>query len=54
MQITLFRALQSVKVTDDQATAVFERLESHVESVVNNNVKAVEGKLAGCSPNSGP
>ena len=47
MQITLFRALQSIKVGDDQATAVVERLESHVESVVNNNVKAVEAKLAG-------
>ena len=47
MQITLFRALQSIKVGDDQATAVVERLESHVESVVNNNIKAVEGKLAG-------
>jgi len=47
MQIALFRALQSVKIDADHATAVVQQLESHVESVVNNNIKAVEGKLAG-------
>ncbi|MDB5479194.1 MAG: hypothetical protein JWO83_247 [Caulobacteraceae bacterium] len=47
MQITLFRALQGIKVGDDEAEAVVDRLETHVESVVNNNIKAVEAKLAG-------
>ena len=47
MQITLFRALQGIKVVDDQAEEVVDRLEAHVESVVNNNIKAVEAKLSG-------
>jgi hypothetical protein len=47
MQITLFRALQRIKIGADEAQAVVDRLETHVESVVNNNIKAVEGKLAG-------
>ena len=45
MQITLFRALQGIKVDDDEAEGVVDRLETHVESVVNNNIKAVEGRL---------
>ncbi len=47
MQITLFRALQGIKLADDQAAVVVDRLEAHVESVVNNNIKAVEARLAG-------
>jgi len=47
MQITLFRALQGIKIGDDEAEAVVARLETHVESVMNNNIKAVEAKLAG-------
>ena len=47
MQITLFKALQSIKIHDDQAEAVVARLELHVESVMNNNIKAVEAKLVG-------
>jgi septal ring factor EnvC (AmiA/AmiB activator) len=46
MQTTLFRALQGINVPDDQAASVVERLDSHVESVVNTNIKAVEGKIA--------
>ena len=45
MQITLFRALQGIKVGDDEADSVVGSLETHVESVVNNNIKAVEGRL---------
>ena len=47
MQITLFRALQGIKVGADEAETVVDRLETHVESVVNNNIKAVEAKLSG-------
>jgi len=47
MQITLFRALQGIKVGADEAEAVVDRIEAHVESVVNNNIKAVEARLAG-------
>ena len=47
MQITLFRALQGVKIADDEAETVVYRLEAHVEGVVNNNIKAVEAKLSG-------
>ena len=46
MQIPLFRALQGIKVADDEAETVVDRLEAHVESVVNNSIKAVEAKLA--------
>ena len=46
-QITLFRALQEINIGDDEAEAVVDRLEAHVESAVNNNIKAVEAKLAG-------
>lgn len=45
MQITLFRALQGIKVSADEAEAVVDRLETHVESVVGNNLKAVEGRF---------
>jgi hypothetical protein len=45
MRITLFRALQGIKVSNDEAVAVVSSLEAHVESAVNHNIKAVEGKL---------
>jgi hypothetical protein len=45
MQITLFRALQGIRISADEAETVVDRLETHVESVVNNNIKAVEAKL---------
>jgi hypothetical protein len=47
MQITLFRALQGIKIADDEAEAVVDRLEAHVESVVTNGIRAVEAKLDG-------
>jgi hypothetical protein len=47
MQITLFKALSSLKLGDAEATAVVESLEQHVESVVNTHIQAVEGKLSG-------
>lgn len=47
MQITLFRAFQGIKIADDQAEAVVDRLETHVGRVVSNNIKAVEAKLSG-------
>jgi hypothetical protein len=45
MQITLFKALRSLKLNDDDATAVVESLEQHVERMVNNHIAAMEGKL---------
>lgn len=47
MQITLFRALQGIKIPDDQAAGVVAGVETHVETVANNNIKAVEAKLTG-------
>jgi chromosome segregation ATPase len=46
MQTTLFRALQGINIPDDQAQNVVGQLESHVEAVVNNNIKAIQGQLA--------
>jgi len=46
MQITLFQALQGIKVPDDEAEAVVDRLETHVERVVTNKLEAVEGHFA--------
>lgn len=45
MQITLFKALKSIKVGDVQATAVVDQIETHVESVVNSNITRVEAEL---------
>ena len=45
MQITLFRALKSLKLDDVQAAAVVSQLEQHVESAVNANIKAVQGEI---------
>jgi hypothetical protein len=47
MQITLFKALRSLKLNEVEATAVVESLEQHVESVVNTHIRTVESKLAG-------
>jgi hypothetical protein len=47
MQITLFRALQGIKIPDDQAAGVVAGVETHVETVANNNIKDVEAKLTG-------
>jgi len=46
MQITLFKALKSIKIGDDQATAFVGQLEEHVETVVNNNIVRFEGNIA--------
>ncbi len=45
MQVTLFKALKSIKVGDDLASGVVDQLGLHVESVVNNNITRVEGEL---------
>jgi hypothetical protein len=47
MQVTLFKALKSANVGDDEATAVVEQMALHVESVVNNNIRAVDSRIAG-------
>ena len=46
MHVTLFKALKSIKVSDEAASAVVDDIERHVESVVNNNIKAVQADLA--------
>lgn len=57
MQVALFKALKSVKIGDDMATAVVGQLEERVESVVDSsivrfervmseNITRVEGRLA--------
>jgi chromosome segregation ATPase len=46
MQTALFRALQGISIPDDQAAEVVGQLESHVEAVVNNNIKAVLAQIA--------
>jgi hypothetical protein len=46
MQITLFRALQGINTPGVQAAGVVAGLEAHVEAVANNNIKAVEGRMA--------
>jgi chromosome segregation ATPase len=46
MQTTLFRALQGISIPDDQAAEVVGQLESHVEAVVNNNIKTVLAQIA--------
>jgi hypothetical protein len=46
MQITLFRAPQGINIRGDQAAGVVAGLETHVETVANNNIKAVEGRIA--------
>jgi hypothetical protein len=47
MHITLFRALQGIRVAGDEAETVVDSLDTHVESVVQNNIKAVEAELVG-------
>ena len=47
MQITLFRALKAINIADQDAISVVHGIEAHVESVVNNNIKAVEARLTG-------
>lgn len=47
MQLTLFKALQSIKIDDGRATDVVDCLELHLEAVVESNIKRVEGELAG-------
>jgi hypothetical protein len=42
----LFRALTAISVADDDATSVVGSFEAHVESVVNNNIKSVEGRMS--------
>ncbi len=46
MQITLFKAPTAINVPQDAAAAVVGGIEAHLESVVNNNIKSVEGRMA--------
>jgi hypothetical protein len=46
MHLPLFKALRSIRVSDEAATAVVTEFQSYVEGVVNNNIAAVRGELA--------
>jgi hypothetical protein len=46
MSISLFRALTALEVADGDPPGVVGRLEAHAESIVNNNIKSVEGRMA--------
>lgn len=45
MQIALYRALQSIKLTDEAATAVVEALEEHMAKEIAEAVKPLETKI---------
>ena len=49
MQVTLFKALKSIKVEDDAATAVVASLEEHVEAMIGDSTRALEAQLKGIS-----
>ena len=46
MHVSLFKALKSIKITDESATGVVEDMQRYVESVVTYNIQAVQGDLA--------
>lgn len=45
MQVALFKALQSIKIDDDRATAVVDSLEAYMKVRVEDAVKPLEAKL---------
>jgi hypothetical protein len=45
MQVDLFRALQSIKVPDERAATVVEKLEEHIAVKINEANKGLEAKL---------
>ena len=45
MQLTLFRALQSINVADDTAAAVVESVENHMATRVEQATKPLEAKV---------
>jgi hypothetical protein len=45
MQITLFKALKSVKLSDDQATEVVEAVEEYIAVKINEANKGLEAQL---------
>ena len=45
MDVSLFKALKSIKIADESATLVVDDMRRCVESVVNNNIQAVYGEL---------
>ena len=46
MHVSLFKALKSIKITDESATGVVEDMQRYVESVLTYNIQAVQGDLA--------
>lgn len=47
MQVTLFKALKSIKVDDDAATAVVASLAEHVDIMIGDANKGLEAKTDG-------
>jgi hypothetical protein len=46
MHLPLFKALRSIRVSDEAATAVVTEMQSYVDGVVINNIQAVLGEIA--------
>ena len=44
MQVTLFKALKSINVDDEQATAVVAQLEEHLEKMIVDATKNLEAQ----------
>ncbi len=42
MQLTLFKALQSIKLSDEAATAVVDQIEEHIAMKINEATKGLE------------
>ena len=47
MQVTLFKALQSIKIDDDTATAVVDDLEDYMKGRMEDAVKPLSDQIAG-------
>ena len=45
MQLTLFKALQSLKLDDDKATEVVEALEAYMATKMNEATAGIEAQL---------
>ena len=47
MQVALFKALKSINIDDDRATEVVTQLEEHLENMIGDATKKLEGKFNG-------
>ena len=47
MQIPFYRALKSIRVSDDEAATVVKELEAHMATLVTEAVKPLQTEIAG-------